>query len=1591
MKTMKRCLSLLLAMVMVFSLFPAPIVGAAEKAPEQAATAPQSEPAKLQEAAANEEPTPEEPEQVSNPNPIKADRAFTLQPDSGSIAPGGYCKFTWATNFTPTKIKIVSEYHNYYGYKSDRDILAELPGTRTSHTLSYDTVEMYRNKWSDYFQDFRVYAYYSKDEYIPSEPFHPEIVARSFTTQPLSGITLTPRDKQLVKWSTNFQPTKIKIVSSCFTVEDVLAELPGTRTDYVLSYEEAEAHQEHWTYGQGLHVYAYYSDDEYVSSEVFRPVLAPRAFTAEPQSGVSVSPGSLLTISWATNFQPTKIKIVSKFNNPYSGVTFDQDVLAELPGTRTTASLSYETVEKYADKWNYYDQGLYIYAYYSKDDYVSSPAFRPKAVKRDFTTQPQKGITVLPGNALNFSWSTNFQPTKIKIVSEYGTWTYSPDKTDVLAELAGTAKSYSLSYDTLTKYKDSIRYPNQKFRVYAYYSKNDYVASVSLDPDYVPRMFTTQPPSSAKVAPGDSVLLTWETNFPAETFHIVSRYWDYSDASYSYDDIATLAGTRNSYSLSYEKMSIYWDGFNYPNQCFLVLAYYSEDDYVSSSPFDPQFVSRAFMLQPQGGTVTNVAPLELHWSTNFTPVKIQIVGSFRENWNASPVDHLVDTISGTETSYSINYHKASQFESMAVDGINYYVKAFYKDDTVSYVRSNPFAIHCELKLFASVPAQDFVIEEDGNPKALSWSTYFTPDTLALMLQPMNGSTPVKLKSLSKTATGCQVSFADLDLAFALINSRADSGMLYLRATVGEKEFKSRMFHFLMNYKIEGSLGNCSWVYNPISRQLTVSGSGSMTNWSDSNGVPWKHWVPEIQKVVINNGVTSIGSNAFNGCGALTSLSLPASLTAAGNNAFTGCDALSTVIYGGSQKNWSNLSMGSGNESLRGATCICAYIDGGSCGSGVSWRLDNDNSLTISGSGAMANYDNESNKAPWAEYRNRIAKVVLKNGVTSIGAHSFRQCTVLQTVDASAADLSSVGAAAFYECSILRQVSGFDKSSLTSLGSHVFRGCRSLTYVNLSSFITAIPACAFYGCTSLSAAPIPTLAASVGEKAYYGCTGLKSVQFVQVNGQTTAIDTEAFRGCTALTSLTMPDRITTIGDRAFENCTGLKTLRLPASLVTLGEGAFSGCSALESRLSLPEGLTELKAQSFKQCAKLTEITLNSGLTSIGTEAFYGSGLSGFLTIPEGVTSIGAGAFRNTKLFTLHIPASLTTVAQNAFNGCGSLAVVYYYGLQGQWNAISIQSGNEPLLNAQRYYLGSSGTVGSVKWSLEGDGILTVYSTDGSGIPNMTAGQQPWAANAADIKKVDVLNPTVNIGANVFRDLPNLKEVYFAESLRSIGLNAFANCPSLTDVYTDANEYFWDTYVTVNEGNLDLTGDNNSKLHFSTAEAELDQNPDLKWKLEGDTLIIDSSGSGGDDWAIPDFGNGEQTPWFIYSGAIRTVRFEDCVTRIGSGTLRGLDKVTVVEIPLACKVIAEAAFDCPNLETVYYGGMSGDWSFVQIGANNNELNNANIVYGFSADKIPGADLRWSIDASGTLTIYRIQNGSEDYAIPNYAAADSKPWQE
>jgi len=277
--------------------------------------------------------------------------------------------------------------------------------------------------------------------------------------------------------------------------------------------------------------------------------------------------------------------------------------------------------------------------------------------------------------------------------------------------------------------------------------------------------------------------------------------------------------------------------------------------------------------------------------------------------------------------------------------------------------------------------------------------------------------------------------------------------------------------------------------------------------------------------------------------------------------------------------------------LPGMTAFAA--DSGNCGDNVTWNYDNTtNTLTISGSGAMANnaymiwHDNE--------FQNSIKTVVIENGVTSIGTAAFVNCASLTSITIP--------------------------DSVTSIGMVAFYDCESLTSITIPDSVTSIGSSAFVDCVSLTSITIPNSVTSIGEGVFTGCDSLSSVT---IPNSVTSIGMAAFADCASLTSITIPNSVTSIGGYAFYDCSSLTSVTFEpgttGAQLKFDHDAFESVSLLAygaGSARLYDGDTEIKAGTALNTLNDKTLTWNSTGYTVTYQPGDGASLKEGIQPPDG---------------------------------------------------------------------------------------------------------------------------------------------------------------------------------------------------------------------------------------------------------------------------------------------------------------------------------------------------------------------------------------
>lgn len=320
---------------------------------------------------------------------------------------------------------------------------------------------------------------------------------------------------------------------------------------------------------------------------------------------------------------------------------------------------------------------------------------------------------------------------------------------------------------------------------------------------------------------------------------------------------------------------------------------------------------------------------------------------------------------------------------------------------------------------------------------------------------------------------------------------------------------------------------------------------------------------------------------------------------------------------------------------------------GNCGAtendNVTWELRQNNSdnsnptytLVISGSGAMKDYG-DSDIIPWNSTASSITKVVIENGVTTIGRRAFQKFNMLEEVSIPAS-VKSIQTRAFEKCSVLTDITIPD--SVTELGYWVFSECTSLKNFSANS-VTKIGDGVLNQCSALTNGSFPSLN-SAGSSTFSKCTNLTSYDL----GNITAIPSFTFAHCEQLSDSQIDlTGITSIGQEAFSNCTSLENVVLPDSIEEIGKAAF--VSSNLSAVTIGKNTKKIGQQAFKDCTLLTSLTILSSATPLNIEssAFENTGLT-VLTIPERVQSIGISAFVHTKIHSIDMTQANSKLSVN----------------------------------------------------------------------------------------------------------------------------------------------------------------------------------------------------------------------------------------------------------------------------------------------------------------------------------------------------------
>lgn len=261
-------------------------------------------------------------------------------------------------------------------------------------------------------------------------------------------------------------------------------------------------------------------------------------------------------------------------------------------------------------------------------------------------------------------------------------------------------------------------------------------------------------------------------------------------------------------------------------------------------------------------------------------------------------------------------------------------------------------------------------------------------------------------------------------------------------------------------------------------------------YNDTSTAPWITYLDADQKIleiVIQDGITSIGSQAFQGCSDVVRISVPSSVTAIGSSAFSHCGELTEITIPDN------------------VTAIEDFTFFGCTG---------------------------------------LTEITIPDSVTSIGENSFYECAGLTEITIPDGVIS-IGGEAFDGCTGLTEITIPGK--VTAIDDYTFARCTGLNKITIPDSVTSIGWFAFLECEGLTEITIPVSVTEIGEGAFSKCVGLTKIT---IPDSVKSIGWDAFLGCVGLTKITIPDGVTEIGNSTFYGCAGLIDITIPDSLVSI---------------------------------------------------------------------------------------------------------------------------------------------------------------------------------------------------------------------------------------------------------------------------------------------------------------------------------------------------------------------------------------------------------------------------------------------------------
>ena len=531
--------------------------------------------------------------------------------------------------------------------------------------------------------------------------------------------------------------------------------------------------------------------------------------------------------------------------------------------------------------------------------------------------------------------------------------------------------------------------------------------------------------------------------------------------------------------------------------------------------------------------------------------------------------------------------------------------------------------------------------------------------------------------------------------------------------------------------------------------------------------------------VIPQSVTEIGFNAFAGNEKIESLTIPSNITKIGSGAFENCTSLTSVEIPETVK---ELEFGCFSESgIR-----YAKVNGNNLS--LNYAFDRCDSLeTVEFGPNVTETDIPSST--------NMKSLHIPANIEKIDNSSFSEMKRFHNLESITVDPgnpnydSRGGCNAIIETATNTLILGCNSTvipnTVKSISDYAFSGSniRKLFIPASVTWISIYPDfgnAASHQCFASNCTELESIAVDPANPVYDSREGCNAI-----------IEKASGKLLFACKSTVIPNSVIGIGAYAFEKQKNLTQVTIPDAVVTIGQMAFSECENID-RLTIGTGVSDIAPDAFYGCYGMSEIKVSpnnrkydgkhecnalidkeSGTLILGCSSTI---------IPDGVKTIGKGAFRrNTKLTALTLPPSVTTIEDDAFEGCSNLREINLENVTRKANSVFSGSpiggryvegelfnfilwGKEAYLTTSNDNVEKNVTIPEY-FDFEGLKYTVTMIENGSFMDNTA------------IESVTVPETVRQIGDRAFSGCSNLKKVTLKDGLTAIGEDAFAGCSRL----------------------------------------------------------------------------------------------------------------------------------------------------------------------------------------------------------------------